>query len=106
MNIRPIPNELLGDKIVLITPSVRGFTETPIENVRVERNEKTVNGTFCRAEITVWADCQNSTRAEFLVGEKVRYNGEMFEITEQKIYRADKPHHCKFKASKIGDDGI
>ena len=108
MNVKPIPNELLGDSLTLIVQKSAGFTETPIANVRVERSEdiegystKDPNG---RVEITVWVDYHNSTWAEFPVGAKVRYNGELFEIAEQKIYRAGEPHHCKFRAIKIGDE--
>lgn len=109
MNVKPIPNALLGDKITLMVPTATGFTETPIANVRVERSEDIENRTsddpLCRAEITVWADYHNSTWTDFPVGAKVRFNGEVFEIAEQKVYRAGEPHHCKFKAIKIGDDG-
>lgn len=110
MKVKPIPNELLGDKITLITPTGTGFTETPIANVRVERSENieglSSNDPRNCAEITVWADYRNSTWADFPVGAKVRYNNEIFEIVEQKVYRAGEPHHCKFKARKTGDERV
>lgn len=108
MNVRPIPNGLLGDSITLITPNAVGYTETPISNVRVERSDSieghTSDDPRARSVITVWVDRHNSTWREFPVGAKVRYNNEVFEITEQKVYRAGEPHHCKFKAIKTGDD--
>lgn len=110
MNVRPIPNELLGDSIVLIVPKSAGFTETPISNVRVERSEDIAGYSSDdprgRAEITVWADFHNSTWTDFPVGAKVRWGSEVFEITEQKVYRAGGPHHCKFRATKIGDESV
>lgn len=110
MNVKPIPNALLGDSIILIRPTATGFTETPIANVRVECSENidgySTDDPRARYEITVWVDYRNSTWTDFPTGAKARYNGEVFEITEQKIYRAGEPHHCKFKAIKIGDDSI
>lgn len=109
MNVKPIPNALLGDKVTLILPTKNGFSETPISNVRVERSER-VEGQKANApqnitEITVWVDRVNSTWGEFPVGAKVRYDGAAFEIAEGKVYRAGvQPHHCKFKAIKIGDE--
>lgn len=108
MNVKPIPNELLGDNLTLIVPKATGSAETPISNVRVERSEDiegySTNDPRRRTEITVWVDYRNSTWTDFPVGAKVRFNGEVFEITEQKVYRADTPHHCKFRAIKIGDE--
>ena len=110
MNVKPIPNALLGDDITLVLPTAAGLAETPISNVRVERSEDIKNYSSDdprgRAEITVWVDYRNSTWADFPVGAKVRYNGEVYEITEQKVYRAGEPHHCKFKAIKIGDENV
>ena len=110
MNVKPIPNALLGDDITLMIPTAAGLAEKPISNVRVERSEDIKNyssdAPSGRAEITVWADYRNSTWADFPVGAKVKYNGEVYEITEQKVYRAGEPHHCKFKATKIGDENV
>lgn len=110
MNVKPIPNALLGDDITLMIPTAAGFTETPISNVRVERSENIKNHLSDdprgNAEITVWADYHNSTWVNFPVGAKVRYGGEVFEIAEQKVYRAGEPHHCKFRATKIGDESV
>ncbi|MDE6727631.1 MAG: hypothetical protein K2J80_06790, partial [Oscillospiraceae bacterium] len=80
-----------------------------ISNIRVERSERidglTANDQQSITEITVWVDYVNSTWAEFPVGAKVRYEGDLFEIAEQKVYRVGiQPHHCKFKAIKIGDE--
>lgn len=110
MNVKPIPNALLGDNITLLLPTPAGFSETPVKNVRVELSES-VDGyagseTRRSALITVWVDRLNSTWTEFPVGASVRYNGEIFTITEQKVYRAKEPHHCKFTAKKIGDDSL
>ena len=110
----PFPHEVLGDKVILIIPTKTGFSEIPADNVRVERSEEIENGSPCRAAITVWADYHNSTWSEFpagakvgtTTGTKVTYNNELFEITEQRIYRAAQLHHVKFKAVKIGDERI
>lgn len=104
MKINPIPDELLGSDIILLMPTSTGFMEIPANNVRVERSEKLESGSLRRDVITVWADCRSSTRDKFPVGAKVRYNNELFEITEQRKYYAAGPHHVKFKAVKIGDD--
>ena len=110
MKVKPIPNALLGDDIILIVPTAAGLTETPISNVRVERSESIKNHLSDdprgNAEITVWADYRNSTWVEFPVGAKVRFGSEVFEIAEQKVYRAGEPHHCKFRAIKIGDENV
>lgn len=110
MNVKPIPNALLGDNITLMIPKASGFTETPIANVRVERSEDIAGYASDeprgRAEITVWVDRHNSTWTDFPVGAKVKWGGEVFEITEQKVYRAGEPHHCKFRAIRIGDDSV
>lgn len=104
MKITPIPNELLGDCITLILPTENGSFEKQISNVRVERSEKISNNTRGTCEITVWVDRQLSTWAEFPTGARVAFGGEIFEITESKVYRAPEEHHCKFKATKIGDE--
>ncbi|MDE6731801.1 MAG: hypothetical protein K2J77_02860 [Oscillospiraceae bacterium] len=111
MNVKPIPKALLGESLVLILPTTTGTLETPISNVRVERTQS-VSGLSTRtpknsAEITVWADHKNSTWAEFPVGAKVKYGGETFEIIEQKLYKdsSGAPHHVKFTARIIGENG-
>ena len=111
MNVNPIPNRLLGDMIVLVTPTKTGSLETPIQNVRVERTETAERSTVeTRArvcvELTVWVDRHNSTWAEFPVGARVNYGGEIFEITESRVYRAGEPHHCKFTARKTGEESV
>lgn len=108
MNVKPIPNELLGDSVTLIIPRSAGSAETPISNVRVERSED-IGGYASdeprgHAAITVWVDRRNSTWTDFPVGARVRYNNELFEIAEQKVYHVGTPHHCKFRAIKIGDE--
>lgn len=110
MNVKPIPDKLLGDTVTLISPTPTGFIETPIANVRVERTESTehITGENTRgtAEITVWADRVHSTWAEFPTGARVRYGNELFEITTSKIYSAGEPHHCKFTARKTGEETV
>lgn len=106
MNVKPIPKRLLRDRITLILPTENGFSEKTIINVRVERSESIENYSgsdigSC-TEITVWADRENTAWMEFPVGAKVLYGGSMFTITEQKVYYAGEPHHCKFKAKKTG----
>lgn len=110
MRIKPIPQELLGDDLVLICPTKTGALETPISNVRVERSESVEGNSSgdakSMAEITVWVDYRRSTWAEFPIGARVRYNGELFEVKERKVYRAGAPHHLKFTATKTGDELI
>lgn len=106
MNVKPIPDALLGDSLTLMLPTKTGLTETSVQNVRVERSEALKNGVRSVASITVWADCKNSSHTDFPVGARVKFDGEMFEITEQKMYRAKEPHHCKFTAVKTGDDDV
>lgn len=110
MRIKPIPQELLGDSLTLICPTKTGSLETPISNVRVERSESIEGNSSgdakSTAEITVWVDYRRSTRAEFPIGARVRYNGEVFEVDTRKVYRAGIPHHLKFTAKKIGDELI
>lgn len=125
MNVKPIPNELLGEQIVLIVPTATGTAEYLVENVRAERSEKIEDSSAksprCYDEITVWADFHNSKltgipnftelietnpEALFPVGALVRYKNELFEVFESKIYKAGTPHHIKFKARKTGDDNL
>lgn len=106
MNVKPIPDVLLGDELTLLVPREGGWSEKYVGNVRVERtgamadysSQKTRDNT----EITVWYDHANSyPEVSFSVGMRVRYRGEVFEIIEEKAYYADAPHHCKFRARKI-----
>lgn len=108
MNIKPIPSELLGDDIILFIPTQTGRMREQIYNVRVEKlsaitdyaSQKTRDNTT----LTVWYDYANSyPYAEFPVGSLVEYDGELFEIIEQKVFSADSPHHCKFKARRISE---
>lgn len=111
MNIKPIPDELLGENITLITPSAGGGYRKRIYNVRVEKlaaiTDYSTQKVRDNTVITVWYDYSNSyPSAEFPVGARVEYDGETFEIIEQKIYSAGAPHHCKFKARKISDTEV
>lgn len=106
MNVKPIPDALLGSELTLLVPSDAGWTTTHIGNVRVERtgavSDYSSQKTRDNTEITVWYDCANSyPEAEFSAGMRVRYRGEVYEITEEKTYCAGAPHHRKFKARKI-----
>lgn len=111
MKVKPIPNSLLGENIMLVLPTATGFSETPIKNVRVELSDSldsygktTVSSA---AEITVWADRRRSTWADFPVGARVDFRGVRYTITQKKICYADgEPHHCKFTAKRTGDDGL
>ena len=111
MNVKPIPYELLGDEISLVTPYSGGSYRTNIYNVRVEKLEAITDyatqKTRDNTTITVWYDYVNSyPSAEFPVGARVEYGGDTYEIIEQKIYSAGSPHHCKFKARKIHDSEV
>lgn len=110
MNIKPIPNELLGDSFTLLVPAASGgWTEKEIRNVRIERTEAVTEYSSQKqrsnTEITVWFDCVNSSpKTDFSAGMKARYRGEIFVITEHKVYFAGAPHHCRFKARKVGGE--
>ena len=107
MNVKPIPNSLLGDEFYLYVPDESGWSRQLIENVRVERKSAVSSPTAANirdiSEITIWYDYENSYPYEdFSAGMRARYQGEDFEITEVKFYRAQELHHCKIKAMKIG----
>lgn len=109
MTVRPIPDVLLGDSITLLIPAAGKWNETKISNVRVERSEAVSEYSSHKVrdntEITVWFDNVKSTpKADFSVGMRVNYRGESYEITECRTYFADAPHHCKFKARKLGGE--
>lgn len=107
MNVKPIPNALLGDDFYLYVPTADGWSRRLIENVRVERTSAVSSPTAANtrdiSEITVWYDYENSyPEADFTAGARAGYHGELFEITEVKFYRAEELHHCRIKAVKIG----
>lgn len=109
MNIKPIPDILLGDSFTLLTPVSGKWNETKINNVRVERTEAVSGYSSQKAHdntsITVWFDyARSSPKVKFSAGMRVSYHGESYEITESRDYFADAPHHCKFKARKIGGE--
>lgn len=110
MSVKPIPQKLLGDKLVLILPTKTGALETPISNVRLERTQSVESNSQSNpkstSEITVWVDYKRSTWVEFPVGAKVRYDGETFEIIESRLYSAGAPHHLKFTAKRTGDECV
>ena len=107
MNVKPIPNSLLGDEFYLYVPTESGWSRQLIQNVRVERTSAVSSPTAANtrdiSEITIWYDYENSYPYEdFSAGMRVRYQGEDFEITEVKFFRAEELHHCRIKAVKIG----
>ncbi|MBP1563672.1 MAG: hypothetical protein J6C38_08135 [Oscillospiraceae bacterium] len=107
MNVKPIPNSLLGDEFYLCVPTKNGWNRQLIENVRVERKSAVSTPTASNAhdisELTIWYDYTNSyPQADFSAGTRAEYNGEVYEITEVKFYRAEELHHCRIKAVKIG----
>lgn len=107
MNVKPIPNSLLGDDFYLYVPTESGWIRRLIENVRIERTSAVSSPTAANtrdiSEITIWYDYENSYPYEdFSAGMRAEYQGESFEITEVKFYRAEELHHCKIKAVKIG----
>lgn len=109
MNVRPIPDILLGDNITLLVPSSGRWDKLFISNVRVERSESVSDYSSQKARentgLTVWFDHANSSpKTEFSIGMKVVYDNETYEITEVKNYFTDTPHHCKLKARKIGGE--
>ena len=109
MTVRPIPDVLLGDSITLLVPVSGKWNETKINNVRVERTGAVSDYSSQKPRdntgLTVWYDCtRSSPKTEFSAGMKVTYRGETYEITESRTYFADAPHHCKFKARKIGGE--
>ena len=109
MTVKPIPDILLGDNVTLLIPASGKWNETKINNVRVERTEAVSDYSSQKprdnTEIVVWFDyAKSSPKAKFSAGMRVNYRGETYEITESKDYFADAPHHCKFKARKIGGE--
>lgn len=107
MNVKPIPDSLLGDRFTLYTPRSGGWNGITVENVRVERtsaaSSPTSSNTRDISEITVWYDCANSyPSADFCAGMRAKYHGEIYQITEVKFYRANALHHIRIKAVKIG----
>lgn len=108
MTVKPIPNKLLGDEIILQRPSADGWSDVYIHNVRAERvssvDDSYSNNPREKTELIVWYDCVNSyPETSFEAGMRVKFGGEIFEITKSKVYRAEKPHHCKLTAIKIGE---
>ncbi len=108
IKVKPIPNELLGDDIVLITPTGSGTFSRTIYNVRVEKTEEITDFvsrvTRDNTEITVWYDFENSyPSAEFPVAARVKFEGDVYEILESRVFKTDSPHHIRFKARKISE---
>ena len=109
MTVKPIPNSLLGDEIVVMRPGGSGWTERCLHNVRVERINVVEDGAYQKTrektELYVWVDFANSyPPMEIWAGMRAKFRGELFEITKVKTYRAEYPHHRKITALKIGDD--
>lgn len=107
MTIKPIPDELLGDAIILHTPASGGFEDTEVWNVRVDRTNTITDFTSAHTrdttEITIYYDCENSRPkyTDFAVGQQVSYCGERYELLEVKRYCSGEPHHYTIKARKI-----
>lgn len=110
MKINPIPDELLGDEFVLITPEKNGgISRTDIYNVRVERTDAVadnISSARMSTELSIWFDCENSlpAGAEFPAGARAEYRGEIYELTEVRVLGADTPHHIKIKARKVSGE--
>jgi len=109
MNIKPIPDILLGDSVTLLIPASGKWNGKKISNVRVERTEAVNDYSSQKAreqtKITVWFDLAKSfPKTDICAGMSVRYHGEIYEITESKIYSANAPHHLKFTARKTGGE--
>lgn len=107
MTIKPIPDILLGDSVTLLIPASGKWNEKKINNIRVERTGAVNDYSSQRAReqttITVWFDfAKSSPKTDISAGMGVRYHGEVYEVTESKIYSADAPHHLKFTARKTG----
>lgn len=98
MNVKPIPNALLGSQIYLILPTKTGYTERPIDNVRVELSEN-VSDCFSESprdttEITVWVDYRNSiwesedktAEFDFPVGAKIRLTKNCLRLRNRKSF--------------------
>ena len=64
MNVKPIPNSLLGDEFYLCVPTKNGWNRQLIENVRVERksavSSPTCSSTRDVSEITICYDYECS----------------------------------------------
>lgn len=108
MKIEPIPNELLGDEIIVQKPADGGWSDCPISNVRAEITkavdsgypDSPKNGT----RLTVWYDYVNSTpQTDIECGMRIIYGGEIFNVVNVKLFRAVMPHHLKITAIKLGE---
>ena len=107
MNVKPIPDSLLGDSAELLIPNGSGYDITELDNVRVERtscvSDYSSQRMRDRTEITVWFDLESSYPAdtEFAAGQKLRYLGEEFEVLEARTFIADSPHHVRIKGTLV-----
>ena len=107
MNIKPIPDELLGDAVTLYEPTSSGYRKTEVVNVRVDRTNSVTDFTSAHTrdttEITIYYDCENSrpSYVDFAAGMQAEYCGERFEIIKVKRYCAVNPHHYTITARKI-----
>lgn len=109
MNLEPIPNELLGDEIIIQKPFESGWINYFIHNVRAERTNA-IEGGYSdkpreKTKLTVWYDCVNSNpQMDIVCGMRIQYNDEIYDIVDVKVLRAQKPHHLKITAVKIGEE--
>lgn len=109
MKIEPIPNELLGDDIVVLKPDEDGWTELNVSNVRAERIEAIDSGYPYnpreKTKLTVWYDFTNSSpKTDIACGMRISFGGEIFDIVNVKLLRAVEPHHLKITAVKLGEN--
>ncbi len=106
--VRPIPAELLTDSAVLKTPSVSGYNDTNLHNVRIVRTSGITDYTAGRTrdctEIVMYFDCVNSypQNTVLAAGQTLVYCGESYEITQAELFSGTEPHHYRIKARKTG----
>ena len=104
---RPIPMELLADEITLMVPTVDGYDNIEIYNVRVQKKSavREYNSTAVRdiSEITVYYDCENSSPhgVEFLAGMLIQHDDMRYEILTAEQFSAQQLHHIRITARKV-----
>lgn len=106
--IKPIPAELLTDSAVLKIPSVYGYREKDLTDVRIIRTSEMTDyaSGYVRdkTEIVMYFDCVNSfpQDIEFTAGQSLKYCGENYEVIKAELFAGDSPHHWRVTARKTG----
>ncbi len=104
---RAIPAKLLNDEITLLVPTVSGYDEVEIYNVRVQQTSavREYSSTSVRdiSQIVVYYDCENSAPqgVEFAAGMLISFAGRRYEIISAAQFAAESLHHVKITARAV-----